>query len=448
MKKFTISLLSLLILVGNISAQIPSGYYNDAQDLSGTALRQALHNIIDGHNSQTYASLWTHFRETDRKSNNKVWDMYSDVPNGVPPYEFAFVSDQCGSYQQEGDCYNREHSWPKSWFNDNAPMDTDLFHLVPTDGYVNGKRGNYAYGETKTIFWESENGSKVGASGFSNMTGTVFEPIDAYKGDFARIYFYMATRYFNEDAGWYSNSLIDGADFTNVGVALLLKWHKQDPVSQKEIDRNNAIYLIQNNRNPFVDHPEYAKAIWGDIDVPPYFVNFIGNQTLKEGEELNLEIAIVDDKPSEVDISYTCIFCSADFATITQNTDTLYNLRLAPQSGDAGTYEIAINASDAVNTNVNYSITVLIEEGNGITNPEEFFIVTPSVTNNNFNISSTNYNIEETIFNVYSITGQMIDKFILSGTINHKFGLAYPRGTYILKAENKQLAYTQKLIKQ
>lgn len=448
MNKIRLMVLAMILATINLSAQIPSGYYNDAEGQTGTQLRQTLHNIIDNHYSQSYTALWTHFRDTDKKPNNKVWDMYSDVPGGTPPYEFSFVTDQCGSYQNEGDCYNREHSFPKSWFNEEAPMYTDLFHLVPTDGYVNQQRGNYVYGEVKNAFWVSENGSKLGISGFSNMTGTVFEPIDEYKGDFARIYFYMSTRYMNEDDGWYTTSLFDGADLTNTGVALLMKWHKQDPVSQKELDRNEAIYDIQNNRNPFVDHPEFAQAIWGDVNTPPYFVTIIPNQTLKEGEEINLEIAFVDNNPQEVDITINCVFCTADFATVTQTSDTLYNLNLAPQSGDAGTYQIGISANDGVNSSTNYLIDVVVEEGNSIVDPTELFNISPSVTNNYFNISSTKSYMSKTTFTVYTITGQVVERFVQTSATTHSFGLTYPQGTYIIKAENNQFVYTQKLIKQ
>ena len=128
-------------------AQIPDGYYNNATGLYGEPLQAALHDIIDDHTVVSYTSLWTHYQTTDVKPNGKVWDMYSDIPDGTPPYEFTFITNQCGNYGGEGDCYNREHSWPKSWFNDVAPMNTDIFHVVPSDGYVNGQRGNYPYGE-------------------------------------------------------------------------------------------------------------------------------------------------------------------------------------------------------------------------------------------------------------------------------------------------------------
>ncbi len=254
----SLQLISLLI------AQAPPGYYNGTEGLEGQALRLALHQIIDNHQSQSYTSLWTHFQSTDMKPNGMVWDMYSDIPGGTPPYEYTFVSDQCGNYNSENDCYNREHSWPKSWFNNGSPMYTDLFHLYPTDGYVNGRRGNYPYGEVNNPTWISMNGSKVGSNTTSGYSGTVFEPIDEYKGDFARTYFYMSTRYYTEDSGWDTNDMVEGADLKNWAKMMLINWHHDDPVSEKEIERNNAVYTIQQNRNPYIDHPEWADCIWDD----------------------------------------------------------------------------------------------------------------------------------------------------------------------------------------
>ncbi|MHC1777326.1 MAG: endonuclease [Lentimicrobium sp.] len=245
-------------------AQPPSGYYDPANGLNGTALQAALHNIIDNHDVQSYNSLHDHFESTDRKPNGTVWDMYSDVPGGNPPYTYNFTSgDQCGNYNGEGDCYNREHSWPKSWFNDMSPMYSDLFHLYPTDGYVNGRRSNLPYGTVSSASWTSENGCKVGNCDYPGYSGTVFEPIDAYKGDFARTYFYMSTRYYNEDNNWPGSDMADGSQLRPWALAMMKEWHLSDPVSQKETDRNNAVYQIQENRNPFIDHPEFVAQIWG-----------------------------------------------------------------------------------------------------------------------------------------------------------------------------------------
>jgi endonuclease I len=267
---FMLTLIFFTLLINGIKAQPPAGYYNTAAGLKGQALQLALYNIIKGHSSESYGDLWTDFQTTDKKSNGKVWDMYSDIPGGTPAYEYTFGTNQCGNYSGEGDCYNREHSWPKSWFNDASPMYTDLFHLVPTDGYVNGRRSNYPFGEVGTASWTSTNGSKVGSCNFPGYSGTVFEPRDDFKGDFARNYFYMATRYENVIANWENydsngDAVMNGTAYPAFEpwvVSLLLSWHEADPVSSKETARNNAVYGIQGNRNPYIDHPEYAAFVW------------------------------------------------------------------------------------------------------------------------------------------------------------------------------------------
>ena len=141
-------------------------------------------------------------------------------------------------------------------------MYTDLFHLYPTDGYVNGKRGNLPYGETTNPTWTSSNGSRLGLSSVAGYTGQIFEPIDEYKGDLARTYFYMATRYFGEDGNWPGSDMVDGAEPKQWALTMLLRWNAEDPVSQKEIDRNDAVFNIQGNRNPFIDNIQYVTAIW------------------------------------------------------------------------------------------------------------------------------------------------------------------------------------------
>src|SRR3989339_163737 len=257
------SLLLAIRLVFPAVSSIPTGYYTNASGLCGEDLKTALYNIIKGHTSVTYTTLWTSFKTTDDRSDGKVWDMYSNI-------SYTFTTDQCGTYSGEGDCYNREHSFPKSWFNDATPMYTDLFHLYPTDGYVNGRRSNYPFGEVTSPTYTSGNGSKLGPCSYPGYTGTVFEPIDEYKGDFARTYFYMVTRYENLVASWETNStevdaILDGTSFPSFEIwflNMLVEWNAADPVSQKEIDRNEAVYVIQKNRNPFIDHPEYIDAIW------------------------------------------------------------------------------------------------------------------------------------------------------------------------------------------
>lgn len=263
----------LFTLVLNlVFGQIPPGYYNQANGLFGLPLQQALHNIVKNHQVESYGDLWDDYYDTDRKTNGKVWDIYSDVPGGTPPYEFTFFSDQCGNYNSEGDCYNREHSFPQSWFGDGAyPMYSDLYQVYPTDGYVNGKRSNYPYGTVSNATWTSQNGCKLGSCNYPGYSGTVFEPINAYKGDLARTYFYMATRYYSEDGSWPGSDMVNGSQPKPWALSLLRAWHQNDPVSEKEIARNNAIYQIQDNRNPFIDHPEYADYIWGNVQITDEF---------------------------------------------------------------------------------------------------------------------------------------------------------------------------------
>ena len=254
----------------------PTGYYVTAQGLSGYALKTELYNIIKDHNAQGYSAIWNFYdssaRDTYFENDNSILDMYSEKPNGSDSYNYTAVSDQCGNYSGEGGCYNREHSFPKSWFGGTIePMNSDVHHIYATDGYVNSKRSNFPFGEVASASFTSTNGSKLGSAASSlNYSGTVFEPIDEFKGDFARAYFYMATRYENVIGTWQtkttsSNAVLNGSSnqvFESWVVAMLLNWHNSDPVSQMELDRNQAAFEFQGNRNPYIDHPEFVEMIW------------------------------------------------------------------------------------------------------------------------------------------------------------------------------------------
>ncbi|KHM50314.1 endonuclease I [Pseudoalteromonas distincta] len=254
----------------------PTGYYVTAQGLSGYALKTELYNIIKDHNAQGYSAIWNFYDSSARdkyfENDNSILDMYSEKPNGSDSYNYTAVSDQCGNYSGEGGCYNREHSFPKSWFGGTIePMNSDVHHIYATDGYVNSKRSNFPFGEVASASFTSTNGSKLGSAASSlNYSGTVFEPIDEFKGDFARAYFYMATRYENVIGTWQtkttsSNAVLNGSSnqvFESWVVAMLLDWHNSDPVSQMELDRNQAAFEFQGNRNPYIDHPEFVEMIW------------------------------------------------------------------------------------------------------------------------------------------------------------------------------------------
>lgn len=269
MKKNTILLIGIIFLFLSIEvkAQPPAGYYDSATG-TGETLKTQLFNIIKNPNVTSYSGLWTAFKTTDRdnyyENDQTVMDMYSENPSGADPYTYNYTSDQCGTYSTEGDCYNREHSFPKSWFGDASPMYSDIVHLVPTDGSVNGRRSNYPFGNVASASWTSQNGSKLGSCSSPSYSGTVFEPIDEFKGDFARIYFYMATCYEDKISSW-NSACLAGNSFPCYEpwfLTTLLEWNTLDPVSQKEIDRNDGIYATQGNRNPYVDHPEWVECVW------------------------------------------------------------------------------------------------------------------------------------------------------------------------------------------
>lgn len=264
MKEKLFSILLLLAMVSKAYAEIPQGYYDDAIGKSGNALQTTLSTIIK-HSDPGYDNLWSIYQTTDRRPDGKVWDMYSNSSN------FTFGSDQCGNYGGEGDCYNREHSVPKSWRGGSKYSDAHM--VVPTDGYVNNRRGNYPFGEVGSSSYVSDNSfSKLGTCKTSGYSGTVFEPNDEYKGDFARIYFYAATRYYSECGSWSGDGFSGSFPYLDEWVrVMMLRWHELDPVSDKEIQRNDAVYASrQGNRNPFVDYPELVDLIFGAQTTTPF----------------------------------------------------------------------------------------------------------------------------------------------------------------------------------
>ena len=286
MKKHIFSLLVLFLVAPMIWAAsvepsvILSEYYASVNNKSGDAIRSALYSKINAHTTVSYDNLKYLFQWTDTYDNAGVTidDIYSFCD---PAYTTTWCSGTCG--------YNREHSVPKSWFNEATPLYSDAFHLYPTNCYVNSYRGNEPFGECENGTKCTTNGvqakGRKGTSTFSDggtsyaSVGTVYEPDDEFKGDLARTYFYMVTCYMNNRFN-YADGGIDmfkwensKADLSDYSIALLLKWHRQDPVSKRELVRNEVIYgnktynkcdYKQGNRNPFIDYPELAEYIWGN----------------------------------------------------------------------------------------------------------------------------------------------------------------------------------------
>jgi len=272
MKKNFILLSTLFLLVFSVFGQIPASYYTAAEGKTDAALKTQLAAIVSaGAVDKGYDGLYDIYKTSDNLPSGKVWDMYSIKADGTANYYFTHTTDKCGSYSAEGNCYNREHTFCDSWLGQASPQRSDAHHILPTDGYVNNRRSSFPHGKVGNATWTSSNGSKLGSADASTgYSGTVFEPIDEFKGDFARMYFYVATRYESKIAGWAGNGsageILAGNTYPAYKTwfyTMMVQWSDQDPVSQKEITRNNAIYAVQKNRNPYIDHPELVDYIWG-----------------------------------------------------------------------------------------------------------------------------------------------------------------------------------------
>ena len=240
-------------------AEAPAGYYNSLKGLKDAELKTAVSKLVRNFTiSGNYGTIYTNLRNTFQKTDlypdsKRWWDMYSDQVFYAPSFSGL----------------NREHSFPKSWWGGgtDVPPYIDLNHLYPSEIKANSAKLNYPLGEVgdDPVF---DNGvCKVGypVAGQGGGAKYVFEPADEYKGDFARTYFYMATTY--QDMTWKYTYMVSSNTYPTLNawsVNMLLRWHRQDPVSEKETRRNDAVYGVQNNRNPFIDHPELAEYIWGN----------------------------------------------------------------------------------------------------------------------------------------------------------------------------------------
>jgi endonuclease I len=250
----------------------PGGNYYNGVDPKSPQFKEQLHTLISNHTSLSYEAIWGEFAQLDTAAqrvpgnctNNTIGDVYSA--------KCWLATEKCGDYKKEGDCFNREHGWPKSWwggFSAGQGAQTDLFELWPADGYVNNLRSNYPLGIVPAPQYNSSSNGKLGPcdpsrpgpnSSFANVC---FEPPDEWKGDFARSYFYLSLAY----AGLWSCCDVAGVDASSIKPwleTILREWHEADPPSAHEAIVNDAVQKIQGNRLPFVDHPEWV-ALIGDF---------------------------------------------------------------------------------------------------------------------------------------------------------------------------------------
>lgn len=284
MKQLYIAIIVQTLMLSTAWAQGPNHtgtYYQAADGQCGEALKTAFFQIINGeyqgvqfqqikYGSGRLDGIWGAFATTDVLDDGvTIRDRYSNITH------YQLGDDQASSgHTTEGEGgYAREHTIPQSWFKNSTVNGTkvgpgtDLYHLYPVDTKVNGMRSNYPYGENEGESWQSANGySKRGVCTFEGYDGMCFEPNDEWKGDLARTYFYMVTCYEDVQPLWESEMLNSTTypSFSEWALRLLLKWSRQDPVDSIEIKRNEAVCVIQHNRNPFIDYPGLEEFIWGD----------------------------------------------------------------------------------------------------------------------------------------------------------------------------------------
>ncbi|MDY4512007.1 MAG: endonuclease [Paludibacteraceae bacterium] len=283
MKRTLILLFSVAVSLCCIADEMPDGYYNAADGKSDAALKTALYNIIRVGQRYDYGSgsghTWEIFYYSDRDTlTNRCLDMYSDeVRYFTTP---GAVVSGC----------NIEHSLAKSWWGGNKnDAYKDCYHLNPSDTKANSARGSYPLGEVVNV--TQQEGSLLIGTNPAYGSFTVWEPKDEYKGDFARAYFYMVTCY--EDLSFVGNANAKTAMqdknylvFQPWFQEVLIQWHRQDPVSSKEIDRADAVNNFQHNRNPFIDYPCLAEYIWGNKKGEP--VDFATLKFTRDDDYLSL----------------------------------------------------------------------------------------------------------------------------------------------------------------
>ena len=385
-------LFGLIAISSLMLAQIPTGYYDGTSGLTGAALKTKLSQIItNGHLDKGYAGLWTGYKTTDIDKNyendGSILDMYSENPTGTDPYKFTVSTDQCGSYSIEGDCYNREHVVPQSLFSESSPMVSDIHFIRATDGKVNGMRSNYPFGTVSSPSFTSKNGSKLGPSTSTGYTATVFEPIDEFKGDIARMIFYFVTRYESKLSTFTSGGMLGNTAYPGLQTweqNVLLAWAAQDPVSPAEINRNNAAYTFQGNRNPYIDHPEWVQAVWGtqivDTEAPtaPTSLSVVSTTTASA----NLSWTAATDN---VGVSYYQIFVNGVFKT--NSSTTTATIGGLSQGTTYNFYVVAVDAAGNVSPQSNTASGTTLTDTVAPTAPTNLSV--SSVGTNNIAISWT-----------------------------------------------------------
>ena len=410
MKKFTTLLLGFMFSLA--LAQAPAGYYNGTEGLTGSALKTKLSAIITaGHKDNGYDGLYNGYPTTDSdhfyENDGTVLDMYSENPTGTDPYTYRHGIKKCGNYSVEGDCYNREHIVPQSFFNQQSPMRGDIHFVRPTDGKVNGMRSNYPFGAVNSPSFTSKNGTKVGPSSSPGYGGTVAEPIDEFKGDIARMVFYFVTRYESRLSSFSTGNMLGGSPYPGLQAwekDVLLAWSIQDPVSPTEIERNNASYVFQKNRNPFIDHPEWVQLIWGsqtvDTQAPSAPTNLAVLSTSTASANLSWTAST-----DNVGVSYYRIFVNGVFHS-NSNATTATVSGLA-QGTTYTFYVIAVDAANNASPQSNTATGTTLTDTQAPTAPLNLSVTSVGTNNIAVQWTAATDNVGVTSYDIY-VNGELM----------------------------------------
>ena len=457
MRKYIFSLVALIFLAQSVVANvitgvaaIPEGYYDgvDGQKTPAAILSALQTCISKDYNEISYKGLEPHYLNTDFYADT-LWDMYSTC---------LFTYDDANIPQKQVcDGWNKEHVCCQSWLG-NGPMVSDMFNVYPTDARVNNLRSNYPYGvvgSNKGISGDPDNHAlgKLGSSTTSGI-GTVYEPDDRYKGDFARTFFYMVARYRNNvlNSGDGSKMFTSNpTDLTSYSLSFLLEWHRNDPVSEKEVDRNQGVYGEQNNRNPFIDYPDLVEYIWGtkknqtvdlasmtptcsgggqgSVGSVKYGVSWSVNGAIVSVDSIkeNGKIQTLPDLPVSCSTSSN-VFMGWSSASITTSTDivpTLYTkpADFPPVTADVTYYAVFAHAETIDHGKVESTESVNMK-AQGYTNGQEVTTITKGNVTLSFGKGTAGsnvpkyYNTGEAVRcypgNTFTVTAEAITKIVLT----------------------------------
>ena len=434
MKKFTTLLLGFMFSLA--LAQAPAGYYNGTEGLTGAALKTKLSAIITaGHKDNGYDGLYNGYPTTDSdhfyENDGTVLDMYSENPTGTDPYTYRHGIKKCGNYSVEGDCYNREHIVPQSFFNQQSPMRGDIHFVRPTDGKVNGMRSNYPFGAVNSPSFTSKNGTKVGPSSSPGYGGTVAEPIDEFKGDIARMVFYFVTRYESRLSSFSTGNMLGGSPYPGLQAwekDVLLAWSIQDPVSPTEIERNNASHVFQKNRNPFIDHPEWVQLIWGsqtvDTQAPSAPTNLAVLSTSTASANLSWTAST-----DNVGVSYYRIFVNGVFHS-NSNATTATVSGLA-QGTTYTFYVIAVDAANNASPQSNTATGTTLTDTQAPTAPLNLSVTSVGTNNIAVQWTAATDNVGVTSYDIY-VNGELMGSTSSTSTNIANLNPLTPYSIYIV----------------